>query len=125
MEKKGNKLTIVLICVIVILLGVLVYGFYTGIKVKAELERLNGEINNLNTHIESLEGEKNSLIDEKNRLMADVAEIYKTCRDGACKGRYPGISWYCNNVGDEATTNYSHTCKCDASCNLIAVQVNN
>ena len=59
-----------------------------------------------------------------NMLLEDVAKIYKTCiTQNACKGRYPGIRWDCNNVGDEVSTNPSHICVCDSSCNLNATEI--
>lgn len=57
------------------------------------------------------------------KLQEDVAKIYKTCiTNNACKGHYPGISWNCNNVGDEVS-DPSHTCVCDSACNLKATAI--
>ena len=116
MQKSVSKLTIFLILVVVILSGILAYGVYTGIKVKEELINLNSQINRLNE-------EKDVLQKKYDLMVGDVAEIYKTCmKENVCKGRYPNVSWYCNNVGDE-TGNPSHTCICDSSCNLVINQI--
>jgi len=47
MEKRGNILAIILISVIVILVAILSYGIYTGVRVKAEINSLNSQINQL------------------------------------------------------------------------------
>jgi hypothetical protein len=132
MKKRGNILVIVLIAVIIILAGILAYGVYTGVRVKAELARLNGDI-------QGLTSEKQNLIAENDRissdlkalrvnydlLVKDVAKVYKTCiNENVCKGHYPSVSWYCNNVGDEVS-NPSHICVCDSACNLNATEINN
>jgi hypothetical protein len=109
MQKRGNRLIIILISIIFLLLIILGYGVYTGFKVKAEITKLTTERDNLQ--------EKYDL------LIDDVREIYKTCRDGnACLGHYPGVSWYCNNVGDEVD-DYSHICICDVSCEFKATEI--
>lgn len=113
-EKK--VLVIVLVSIIIILCCILAYGVYTGFKVKAEINKLNSENQNLTLQLKSLQDDYDLLID-------DVAEIYKTClTENACKGRYPGISWYCNNVGDEVD-DPSHVCVCDSSCSLSAKEI--
>ena len=118
MKKGVNRLTIVLISVIILLLLVLGYGFYTGIKVKAEL-------GNLHAQIAQLSDDKDLLQSKYNLLEQDVAKIYRTCmNENACKGRFPNVSWYCNNVGDESGyAMASHTCICDSSCNLNLTQI--
>ena len=116
MKERGKVIVLVLISIIIILSGILAYGVYTGFKVKAELIRLNAENQNLSSELENLQGEYALLID-------DVAEIYKTClTENVCKGRYPGTSWYCNNVGNEVD-DPSHLCVCDASCNLNSTSI--
>ncbi len=115
--KEKKVLTWILISVIVILSCILVYGVYTGFRVKAEIARLNEENLNLTSQLSSIWKQYNLLKD-------DVAKIYKTCiTQNICKGHYPGVSWYCNNVGDEAVSNPSHICVCDSSCNLNATQI--
>lgn len=130
MEKSVSKLTIVLISVIIILVGVLIYGVYSGFRVKTmiasmqtQISQLVGEKNNITSQLDILQN-------KYNLLQQDVAKIYKTClRDNACKGRFPNVSWYCNNVGDDADYSIaSHICICDVRCDLIAtplVQPNN
>lgn len=120
----------ILISVIVVLSIILIYGIYTGFKVKAELNNLNNQIVQLTDDKTNLINERNSLqtkvsnLESKNNLLTqDVAKIYKTCiTENACKGHYPSVSWYCNNVGDEVA-DYSHICVCDSACNLNATQV--
>jgi cell division protein FtsB len=120
----------ILISVIVVLSIILIYGVYTGFKVKAELISLNSQIIQLTDDKIKLTDEKNSLqtkisdLDSKyNLLEKDVQKIYKTClKENACKGRFPSVSWYCNNVGDEVA-DYSHICVCDSSCNLNATEI--
>jgi hypothetical protein len=118
MKKGASKLIIILISVIIILVLILGYGFYTGMRVKAELENLHSQINQLSS-------DKDVLQNKYNLLEQDVAKIYKTCMNqNACKGRFPNVSWYCNNVGDESSyAMASHVCICDASCNLNLTQI--
>lgn len=114
---------IALVSVIIILLLILGYGFYTGIKVKAMINSLNSEVTQLTTEKEGLNSQLSSLQKNYDLLKQDVAKIYKTCIiENACKGRYPGVTWYCNNVGDEVN-DPSHTCICDASCKLNATEI--
>jgi cell division protein FtsB len=128
MKKKG--VIILLISVVVILLIILGYGLYSGIKAKNHVNFLNSEINRLNQENNQLVEEKNNLtsqFDSINKkyglLVQDVAKIYKTCIDeNKCKGHYPGVSWYCNNVGDEVNDS-SHICVCDSGCKLNATEI--
>jgi hypothetical protein len=57
----------------------------------------------------------------------DLKELEKTCpTSNACKGRFPGISWKCNNVGDLAdSATASHTCICTSDCILNITQIKN
>ncbi len=118
--KKRNPLIIILISVIIILLIILSYGVYTGIKVKAGIKSLQSEITQLTEERNNLSAQFNSLYDKYNLLEQDVAKIYKTCiKDNICKGHFPSVSWYCNNVGDEAEYSIaSHICFCDDKCDL-------
>lgn len=120
MKKGVNKLTIILISIIIILLAILVYGVYTGFKVRAIINSLQSEINNLNKEKNNLTSQFNSLHNQYNLLEQDVAKIYKTCmRENICKGHFPLVSWYCNNVGDNSEpATASHICVCDDKCDL-------
>jgi cell division protein FtsB len=128
-ERKSIIVTI-LISVIVILVLILGYGVYSGFKVKAAIEELNNMNSQLNAENQQLKTDFNSLHDEKDilqkkydMLYQDVQNIYKSCiTQNACKGRFPGVSWFCNNVGDEVS-DPSHTCICDSSCNLKTTQL--
>jgi len=116
--KKRNTTTIILISIIVVLLAVLGYEVYNGLRARAIINSLNADKNDLTAQLNILQG-KYDLLEQ------DVAKIYKTCmKENACKGRFPNVSWYCNNVGDEASSNPSHVCFCDSSCNLNATQMN-
>jgi hypothetical protein len=129
-KSKKNVLTVVLISIIIILLLVLGYGIYSGTKVKAEVKELNSINNQLNIDKEQLNAEivnltyQRDVIQQKYDLLyKDVQSIYKTCIvENACKGRLPGVTWYCNNLGDEVS-DPSHTCICDSSCNLKATWI--
>jgi cell division protein FtsB len=124
MQKRGSKLTIILISVIIILSLILIYGVYTGMKVKEEFRNLNSQISNLVAEKNSITQELDTLQAKYELLQDDVFEMKKSClSENACKGRFPGVRWYCNNVGDEVP-NYSHTCVCDNACNLIITAVN-
>ena len=113
---EKRVLVMVLISIIIILCCIVAYGVYTGFKVKAEISRLN-EIN------QNLTSQLNSLQENYGLLVDDVAEIYKTCiKQNVCKGRYPKVRWYCNDVGDEVS-NPSHICFCDSSCELNATEI--
>jgi predicted nuclease with TOPRIM domain len=118
MKKEGSKLVPILIIIIVILAGILIYGVYTGMKVKEEFRNLNSQISNLVSEKNNLTSQLDSLQGKYNLLKDDVFEMKKSClSENACKGRFPGVRWYCNNVGDEVS-NYSHICVCDNACNL-------
>jgi len=123
MKKEENKLTIVLISIIVVLVLILGYGFYTGIKVQEEIRNLNSQITNLVSEKNNLTSQLDDLQSRYNLLKDDVFELEKSCiTENACKGRFPGVRWYCNNVGDEVS-DYSHICVCDSSCvfNIITI----
>jgi len=119
----SKTLIIILISIIVILLAILGYGVYTGLKAKAIITSMQAEIIQLTNDKNNLQQEKDNLQAKYNLLEQDVTKIYKGCiKENACKGHYPGVSWYCNNVGDEVS-DYSHTCVCDSSCNLNATEI--
>jgi hypothetical protein len=123
MKERGKIITIILLVIIFILVAILCYGIYTGFRVKAEINSLQSQIQQLNADNSQLTEEKDNLQKNYDLLVKDVANIYKTCmKENTCKGRYPGISWLCNNVGDEVS-DPSHTCSCDSSCNLKATQL--
>lgn len=114
----------ILTVVAIILFLIVSYGVYTGFKVKAAIASLQSEISQLNIDKNNLVSEKNALQEKNDLLIQDVAKIYKTClRENACKGHYPGVSWYCNNVGDESLDNPSHICICDTRCDLNATEI--
>ena len=120
MKKGVSKLTIVLISIIILLLAVLGYGFYTGFRVKAIINSLQTQVQQLTAERDDLRIQIDSLHNQYNLLEQDVAKIYKTCmRENVCKGHFPLVSWYCNNVGDEADYSIaSHVCFCDNRCDL-------
>lgn len=116
MKEMNKTLIIILISVIVILGCVLAYEIYTGIQIKEENNQLTIQNQNLTSQLDKLQKGYDLLKD-------DVAEIYKTCiTQNICKGHYPGVRWYCNNVGDEVS-DPSHICVCDSSCSLVATQI--
>jgi outer membrane murein-binding lipoprotein Lpp len=120
---KKNVIVIILISIIVILLAVLGYGVYGGLKARAMINSLQSNINGLNADKNDLTNKLDILQGKYDLLEQDVAKIYKGCmKENACKGRFPSVSWYCNNVGDEVS-DPSHICVCDSSCNLNATQI--
>lgn len=125
MRKGVGKITIVLVSVIIILLAVLGYGLYTGMKVKGIINSFQIQVQQLTAERDSLRADISSLQNKYNLLEQDVAKIYKTCiKENACKGHFPSVSWYCNNVGDEADYSIaSHVCICDSKCDLNATQI--
>jgi len=126
MQKSVSKLTIVLISIIIILLGVLGYGVYTGFRVKAELANLNSQIRNLVDEKNDLTSQLDLLQKNYNLLKDDVFELEKSClSENACRGHFPNVRWYCNNVGDETNVNPSHVCICDSACSLNITEIKN
>lgn len=118
MQKGTSKLTIVLISVIVVLTAILIYGIYTGFKVKAEIANLNSQINNLVNEKNNLTSQLDDLLVKYDLLKDDVFNLERSCiSENVCRGHFPFIRWNCNNVGDEVP-DYSHVCVCDNSCNL-------
>lgn len=125
MKKGRNVFVIILISIIIVLLIVLGYGIYSGVRVKAEITSLNNQIGQLDMDKADLNLKLDTLQKKYDLLYEDVRAVYKTCIvENACRGRLPGVSWYCNNVGDEVS-DPSHTCVCDASCNLKATIIKN
>ncbi len=120
MKKSVNKLTIILISIIVVLLIILGYGVYTGMKIKAVINSFQNQVQQLTAERDDLRTQVDSLQNQYNLLEQDVAKIYKTCmRENICKGYFPLVSWYCNNVGDEKDYSIaSHVCFCDNRCDL-------
>jgi len=130
----GNR-NILMLVLTVLLIGVIIFAGMMYNKTTL----LNSEIDKLNSQISELNEEKTKLIEEKDSLKSnltalqskikmleeDVAEIYKSCHlDNACKGHYPGIRWFCNNVGDLADENTaSHICVCDLTCQLNTTEI--
>ena len=124
MKKEGSKLTIVLVSIIILLLLILGYGLYSGFRVKAELQNLNSQINTLVSEKNVITSQFDNLKKDYDLLQQDIARIYKTCiTENVCKGRFPNVSWNCNNVGDETNTNPSHICFCTSSCQLNATEM--
>jgi hypothetical protein len=123
MKKEISKLTIILSLIITILLIVLGYGVYTGFRVKAMISSLETQVQQLTTEKNNLTSQLDALQHKYNLLEQDVSKIYKTCmKENVCKGRFPLVSWDCNNIGDEVN-NPSHICFCDNDCNLNATQI--
>jgi cell division protein FtsB len=133
-KKRGSKLVTILISLIVILVIFIGYFIYTGIQVKKNVAFLETELSILDESNQDLIENNDNLETENQNLMSkldtfqikydmlkeDVEKIYKSCMPGnACQGRFPGISWNCNNVGDE-TDDPSHICICDVSCKFKA-----
>jgi cell division protein FtsL len=122
-KSKKSILVTILIIIIVILAIILGYYIYSGYKLKTEINSLNNQISQLSEERDNLNSELSTLQKKYDLLNQDVQKIYKSCpKENACKGRFPGVSWYCNNVGDE-TDNPSHICICDSSCNMKATQI--
>ena len=130
-----KNLTIVLAVLIILLTGVVIFAgimFNKNAVLNSEIDKLNSQVSGLNDDKSKLVEERDSLrsnltaLQSKTKMLEeDVAQIYKGCiNDNVCKGHYPGIRWLCNNVGDLADNNTaSHTCVCDASCQLNATEI--
>jgi hypothetical protein len=120
---KKNVTVIMLVSVIVVLSAVLVYGVYTGIRVRTIINSLNSQIEQLSEEKENLIVQLNTLTVKYGLLQDDVFQLKKSCiTQNVCWGHFPGVRWYCNNVGD-AVDNPSHICVCDSNCNLNATQM--
>ena len=120
---KKNVTVIILVSVIVALSAVLVYGVYTGIRVRTVINSLNSQIEQLSEEKENLTVQLNTLTVKYGLLQDDVFQLKKSCiTQNVCWGHFPGVRWYCNNVGD-AVDNPSHICVCDSNCNLNATQI--
>ena len=118
--KKEAWIIIVLLVIVTGLLILIYLDYNEKNKLNSEITQLNADKEQLFNEKEQIVLERKGLLDQLDLLKDDVAEIYKTCiTQNACKGHYPGIRWYCNNVGDETTPDTaSHTCECDSSCEL-------
>jgi cell division protein FtsB len=122
-KAKKSKLVLILISIIVVLALILGFGIYSGIKIKSEIDKLNIENQQLNSDKADLTSKLDTLQKNYDLLYNDVQNVYKTCpTENACKGHFPEVSWYCNNLGDEVS-DPSHICVCDVSCNMKATPI--
>lgn len=129
-KAKKSIFAVILISIIIILALIIGYGIYMGYKIKAEVTFLNNQVNQLSEERDNLISERDNLktdldnLQEKyGILILDIQKIYKSCiTENACKGHLPGVTWYCNNIGDEVS-DPSHTCICDSSCNMKATEI--
>ena len=124
MKKEGW--IIIILAIIAVALGILAFIHYTEInKLNSIISGLEDEKTNLMNEKETLILENKDLQDKLQLLEEDVKKIYKTCyNENTCKGHFPGVTWYCNNVGDVAPlSDASHTCVCDSSCQLNATEI--
>jgi outer membrane murein-binding lipoprotein Lpp len=127
MKEKRSVLVMILISIIILLAIILGYGVYTGFKVKAEIISLNNQINQLTIEKQNLKQDYDELKEDYDLLRLDVQKIYQSCiNEGPCKGHFPEVSWYCNNVGDEISGSYSasHICVCSSACEMNATEIN-
>ena len=118
---KKSKTTIILVSIIVILLLILVYGVFQGFKVRAAINNLQSSNAQLIAEKDELRSQMDSLQDRYHLLEMDISKIYKTCPyENECKGRFPMISWYCNENGDYSpdTANAPYICVCNMDCQL-------
>lgn len=126
---KKELWIIIALAVIAIALGAIAYMNYgENQKLNSEITRLNADNEKLNADKAQTLADNKNLRDELQLLNEDVAAIYKTCiTQNACKGHYPGIRWYCNNIGDavQDIAMASHLCECDSACELKTTIVQN
>jgi len=129
MQKKSLSFWI-LIVLLIIALAFVGYLYSENANLQSEKGKLIQDNELLTSENAILTTDKENLLDkvaskdsQLSMLQSDVESIYKSCvTQNACRGRYPNVSWLCNNVGDEAS-NPSHTCVCDSSCNLKTTQL--
>jgi cell division protein FtsB len=113
----------ILIAAIVILAVFAIIMYVNNTKLNSQIGNLMTERTQLISDKEQLNNKISDLDSKMKMLQEDVNKIYKGCiLNNACKGRSPGVRWYCNNVGDEVS-DPSHICVCDASCQLNATQI--
>lgn len=122
-----KKEVVAIIIISLLLIGSVVYLFMLYNKNK-ELELNNSQLNtDKNKAVSDMEQCRVDLEEKKSELTMlnqDVSNIYKGCiTDNVCKGHFPNIRWYCNNVGDETKENPSHICVCDSSCSLNITEI--
>jgi len=125
MEKR-NWLIIFLITILVVvaIFAVLEFSKVSNLKtinnqLEEERTRLSQEKEQLLSEREELRNENKKLNSQIKMMEEDVNKIYKSCMtENACKGKYPGIRWECNNVGDFVEDNPTHVCVCDSSCKI-------
>jgi hypothetical protein len=130
MKKESVVIVVLVILIIAIFIfAIIEYKQNTALKDKntgleADRTQLNSDKEQLTNENRQVTTDLKNLQVKYDLLTQDVAQIYKGCyKDNACKGRYPGVRWNCNNVGDETDTNPSHICVCDSSCNLNATEI--
>lgn len=117
----GKKVVVILGIIILVLASILGYGVYQGIKAKEIILNLQESNQQLALERENLRNEMGLLQDKYHLLEMDMSKIYKTCPyENKCKGRFPMISWYCNDQGDLSpdVVNAPYICVCNADCQL-------
>jgi len=130
MEKR--KLIVVSLIVFLIIIGIVAIVEFKNIsdlknrnnQLEEDRAQLSKDKEGLMVERDQLNSENQVLTSKMKMMEEDVNQIYRSCMtQNACKGRYPGIRWNCNNVGDTTDVNPSHICVCDSSCNLNATEI--
>lgn len=110
--KKVNTTVIILLVIIFILVAILGYGVYTGVRVKSAINSLQSQINQLTEERDELQ-RKYSLLQD------DVFQLEKSClTENVCKNQFPWIRYNCNDLG-EAHSDGTKICRCDNNCQVI------
>jgi hypothetical protein len=125
---KKETISIIIISILLIASVSYLFVLYNkNTKLNQEYNLLNEEKNKAVNDMEQCKSDLDKKNSEYDLLLEDAKTSEKTCMtDNACKGRFSGISWKCNNVGDLADENSaSHICICSADCVLSATEIKN
>lgn len=131
--KKGSVNAWILYVVIAILLIILIFGVFQGIKVKKIISDLQDRNSQLEQDRAQISQDKESVMSQLeqcrtqsqadhsklNIMIEDWSKIQKTCMtDNVCKGKFSFMRYTCNAQGD-TVDNGDKICQCDQNCNLV------
>jgi len=131
--KKSGIIIIVLSVLLVVVVGILIYGVSQGVKARNIINGLEARNIQLEEDREQINRDKEdalSQLDEckdqeliannkYNMITQDWSKIQKSCMtDNVCRGKFAFMRYACNAQGD-AVDDGDKICECDQNCQLI------
>ncbi|MFA4960662.1 MAG: hypothetical protein WC548_03275 [Candidatus Pacearchaeota archaeon] len=132
MKKSG--VIIILSVLLVIVVGILIYGVFQGVRVKNiinELEarnvqleedraKINEDRENVLSQLDECKDRELITNNKLNLIEQDWSKIQKSCpaSSGICSGKFSFMRYTCN-VGGDAVNDGDKICECDQNCKLV------